>query len=53
VYLHVEISGETEDFPAEAWLLFSNNANEFLSVQGLYTLAEMFKDRLLSLIRIY
>lgn len=53
VYLHVEISGETEDFPAEAWLLFSNNANEFLSVQGLYALAEMFKDRLLSLIRIY
>ena len=53
VYLHVEISGETEDFPAEAWLLFSNNANEFLSVQGLQALAEMFKDRLLSLIRIY
>jgi hypothetical protein len=53
VYLHVEISGETEDFPAEAWLLFSNNASEFLSVQGLYALAEVFKDRLLSLIRIY
>jgi hypothetical protein len=49
----VEISGETEDFPAEAWLLFSNNANEFLTVQGLHALAEIFKDRLLSLIRIY
>jgi uncharacterized protein DUF3786 len=53
VYLHVEISGETEDFPAEAWLLFSHNANEFLTVQGLHALAEIFKDRLLSLIRIY
>ena len=53
VYLHVEVSGETEDFPAEAWLLFSNNANEFLTVKGLHALAEMFKDRLLSLIRIY
>jgi hypothetical protein len=53
VYLHVEISGETEDFPAEAWVLFSNNANEFLTVKGLHALAEMFKDRLLSLIRIY
>jgi hypothetical protein len=53
VYLHAEISGETEDFPAEAWLLFSNNAGKFLSVQGLSALAEMFKDRLLSLIRIY
>ena len=53
VYLHVEISGETEDFPAEVWLLFSNNANEFLTVKGLNAIAEMFKDRLLSLIRIY
>lgn len=53
VYLHAEISGETEDFPAEAWLLFSNNADKFLTVQGLHVLAEMFKDRLLSLIRIY
>jgi hypothetical protein len=53
VYLHVEISGETEDFPAEAWLLFSNNANDFLTMKGLHALAEMFKDRLLSLIRIY
>ena len=53
VYLHVELSQETQDFPAEAWVLFSNNANEFLTAQGLQTLAEMFKDRLLSLLRIY
>jgi hypothetical protein len=53
VYLHVEISEETQDFPAEVWLLFSNNADEFLTVSSLHTLADMFKDRLLSLIRIY
>ncbi len=53
VYLHVELSQETQDFPAEAWILFSNNANTFLELPGLLTLAEMFKDRLLSLIRIY
>ncbi len=53
VYLHVEISEETQDFPAEVWLLFSNNAGEFLTVSSLHTLADMFKDRLLSLIRIY
>jgi Domain of unknown function (DUF3786) len=53
VYLHVEVSEETQDFPAEVWLLFSNNANGFLSLPNLHALAEMFKDRLLSLIRIY
>jgi hypothetical protein len=53
VNLHVELSQETQDFPAEAWVLFSNNANEFLFMQSLHVLAEMFKDRLLSLLRIY
>jgi len=53
VYLHVELFQETPDFPSEAWVLFSNNANEFLSAQGLLTLAEAFKDRLLGLLRIY
>jgi len=53
VSLHVELSQETQDFPAEAWVLFSNNANEFLLVPSLHVLAEMFKDRLLSLLRIY
>lgn len=53
VYLHLELSQETQEFPAEAWVLFSNNANEFLTVPGMQTLAEVFKDRLLSLLRIY
>lgn len=53
VYLHMELSQETQDFPAEAWILFSNNANEFLTVESMFLLAEIFKDRLLSLIRIY
>ncbi len=53
VHLHVEISQETQDFPAETWVLFSNNANEFLSPSSLQILAEVFKDRLLSLLRIY
>jgi hypothetical protein len=53
VNLHVELSQETQDFPAEAWVLFSNNANEFLLMPSLHLLAEMFKDRLLSLLRIY
>lgn len=53
VYLHVELSQETQDFPAEAWILFSNNAHEFLSLPSLHSLGEMFKDRVLSLIRIY
>ena len=53
VYLHVEMSKETQDFPSEAWILFSNNAHEFLSAENLQTLAETFKDRLISLLRIY
>jgi hypothetical protein len=53
VSLHVELSQETQDFPAEAWVLFSNNAHEFLTVPNLQVLAEVFKDRLLSLLRIY
>lgn len=53
VYIHLELSQETPDFPAEAWVLFSHNANEFLSVDGLKTLAELFKERVLSLLRIY
>ena len=53
VNLHLELSQETQDFPAEAWVLFSNNANEFLPLPSLQMLAEMFKDRLLSLLRIY
>jgi hypothetical protein len=53
VYLHMELSQETKDFPPEAWILFSNNANKFLRMPRLQTLAEVFKDRLLSLLRIY
>jgi hypothetical protein len=53
VYLHLELSQESQDFPAEAWILFSKNANDFLSVANLQTMAEIFKDRLLSLLRIY
>ena len=53
VYLHVEFFQETQDFPAEAWVLFSNNANDFLSTPGMLMLAEAFKDRLLGLLRIY
>ena len=53
VYLHVELSQETQDFPAEAWMLYSNNAHEFLTLENLQNLGEMFKDRLLSLLRIY
>lgn len=53
VHLHVELSQETQDFPAEAWVLFSNNAHEFLSAPSLEMLAEIFKERILSLLRIY
>jgi hypothetical protein len=53
VHLHVELSRETQDFPAEAWVLFSNNAQEFLVLSNLRILTEVFKDRLLSLLRIY
>lgn len=53
VFLHAELSQETQDFPAEAWVLFSNNAHEFVTLPNLRILAEIFKDRLLSLLRIY
>lgn len=53
VYLHVELSQETQEYPSEAWVMFSNNAGEFLSGPALQLLAELFKDRVLSLIRIY
>jgi hypothetical protein len=53
VALHVELSQENPEFPAEAWVLFSGNADQFLSVGNLQLLAELFKDRLLSLLRIY
>ena len=53
VNLHVELYQETQDFPAEVWVLFSNNADQFLPTPSLHMLAEMFKDRLLSLLRIY
>jgi hypothetical protein len=53
VYLRAELSPETQDFPADAWVLFSNNAQEFVTLPNLQILAELFKDRLLSLLRIY
>jgi len=53
VSLHVELSQESQEFPAEVWVLFSNNAGDFLSGENLQLLAELFKDRLLSLLRIY
>lgn len=53
VHVHVELSRESQDFPPEAWILFSRNAGEFLSADGLRLLGEVFKDRLLSLLRIY
>lgn len=53
VYLHVELCQENQDFPAEVWILFSNNAGKFLAARSLLDLAELFKDRLLSLLRIY
>jgi hypothetical protein len=53
VYLRAELSQETQDFPADAWVLFSNNAHEFLTLPSLHLVAELFKDRLVSLLRIY
>ena len=53
VHLHVELSQENQDFTSEAWVLFSNNANEYLSTGGLRILGELFRDRLLSVLRIY
>ncbi len=53
VRLRVELSQEDQDFPPEAWVLFSNNADSFLNVSALQSLGELFKERLLSLLRIY
>jgi hypothetical protein len=53
IYLHAELSQESPDFPAETWMLFSNNAHEFMTLPNLEILAEIFKERLLSLLRIY
>jgi hypothetical protein len=51
--LHIEMSRESQEFPPEVWVLFSNNADRFLDVKNLQLLAELFKDRLVSLLRIY
>ena len=53
VALHVEMSKESEEYPPEVWVLFSHNADHFLDAENLQRLAELFKDRLLSLLRIY
>jgi hypothetical protein len=53
ISLHVEISRENQEFPAEVWVLFSNNADAFLGAQSLHLLGELLKDRILSLLRIY
>jgi hypothetical protein len=53
VFLRVEMSQESQEFPPDVWILFSHNADEFLSVKGLQLLAELFKERFLSLLRIY
>ena len=53
VHIHVELSRESQEFPPEAWILFSRNAADFLSADGLCLLCEVFKDRLLGLLRIY
>lgn len=53
VYLHVELSREAQEFPSEVWMLFSCNANAFLSPPGLQGIAELLKERLLSVARIY
>lgn len=53
ISLHVEFSPESQEFPAEVWVLFSNNADAFLSAEGLPLLGELLKDRILSLLRIY
>ena len=53
VALHVEMSQENQEFPPEVWVLFSSNADQFLSGNHLHLLGELFKDRLLSLLRIY
>jgi hypothetical protein len=47
------MSQEDKEFPPEVWVLFSNNADHFLRGESLQLLGELFKDRLLSLLRIY
>ncbi|MDH4163089.1 MAG: DUF3786 domain-containing protein [Nitrospirota bacterium] len=53
VHLHVELSREDQEFPAEAWVLFSHNAGDFLKPESLLLLGEVFRERLLGLLRIY
>ena len=53
VYLHVDLSQDAQEFPAEVWVQFSNNADDFLSLSGMRALGELFKERVLSLLRIY
>ncbi len=53
VHVHIELSRESQEFPPEAWVLFSQNAGDFLSPDGLFLLGLALKDRLLSILRIY
>lgn len=53
ISLHLELCQESQEFPAEAWVLFSNNADAFMSAESLHLLGELLKDRILSLLRIY
>lgn len=53
ISLHLELSPESQEFPAEVWVLFSNNADAFLGPESLHLLGELLKDRILSLLRIY
>ena len=53
VSLHIELSQESQEFPAESWVLFSHNAHEFLSVASMQAIGEIFKERILGLLRIY
>lgn len=53
VHLHVELCRENDEFPAELWVLFTSNADRFLSVSAMLQLGELFKERLVSLLRIY
>jgi len=53
VHLHIELAREIAEFPAEAWILFSRNANVFLEPATIQMLCELFKERILSCLRIY
>lgn len=53
VYLHIELSRDANDFPPEVWVQFSRNADEFLSLTGMQGLAELFRERVQSLLRTY